>query len=145
MKNDKARLRGRRWCDDNDRIVVGVDSVSLRVHAWASDPMIAPDDVTLTYCSDRQRPFWYDVCVSAAENRPKFLVGNKSRYNRYPDFFPDGKRIAFLAGTEFKAGSRAIYSLWEVSFDGSTQVLAPSDLFTNPTQWLRDKLALNEK
>jgi Tol biopolymer transport system component len=118
------------------RLIPSKSEQNSDVHAWASDPMIAPDETTLTFCSDRQQRFWYDVCITDAENRHKFLVGNRSRYNRYPDFFPDGKRIVFLAGTEFNAGSRALYSLWEVSLDGSTRVIETSDLFTNPTHWL---------
>ncbi len=111
------------------------------VHAWASDPMVASDGVTLAYCSDRQRPFWYDVCVATDGGEVQCLVGSKSRYNRYPDFFPDDNRILFLAGTEFNAGSRAIYSLWEVSLTGKTNEIASSDLFTNPTRWLAENKA----
>ena len=111
------------------------------VNSWASDPMLAPDGVTLAFCSDRERSFWYDVCVSRIENRPKCLVGNKSRYNRYPDFFPDANRIVFLAGTEFNAGSRPIYSLWDVSTNGQTNELAPSELFTDPVTWVSEQRA----
>jgi TolB protein len=111
------------------------------VYGWASDPMLAPDEVTLAFCSDRQRSFWYDVCISRIQSETKCLVGNKSRYNRYPDFFPDGSRIVFLAGTEFNAGSRAIYSLWEVSTDGQTNELASSELFTDPANWVSGQRA----
>lgn len=111
------------------------------VYAWASDAMLAQDGVTLAFCSDRERSFWYDVCVSRVDNKTKCLVGNKSRYNRYPDFFPDGKRIMFLAGTTFNAGNRAIYSLREVSTDGRTNELASSALFTNPANWVSGQRA----
>lgn len=106
------------------------------VQCWATDPMLAADDVTLAFCSDREQSFWYDVCVSRGEESPTCLVGNKSRYNRYPDFFPDGSRILFLAGTEFNAGNRPIYSLWQVSLAGQTNVIASSKLFTDPEHWM---------
>ena len=111
------------------------------VHAWASDPMISPDGKAMAYCSDRTEQFWYDVCIETGDAESKCLLGSKSRYNRYPDFFPDGQRIVFLAGTDFKAGNRPIYSLWEVSLSGQTSELATSDLFTNPTLWLARKRA----
>jgi len=106
------------------------------VYAWASDPIVSPDGTTFAYCSDRKKSFWYDVCVQDGKGECECLVGAKSRYNRYPDFFPDGQHIVFLAGTEFNAGSRAIYSLWQVSLNGQTKELAPSGLFTTPTNWL---------
>ncbi len=111
------------------------------VNAWASDPMLAPDGTTLTFCSDRTKPFFYDVCVKPADGPAKGLVGTKSRYNRLPDFFPDGKRIVFLAGTQFNAGNRALYSLWEVTLSGQTREIASSDLFTRPTIWSPPKPA----
>jgi Tol biopolymer transport system component len=98
--------------------------------------MVASDGITLAFCSDRKKSFWYDVCISTENNETRCLVGNKSRYNRYPAFFPDGDRILFLAGTEFNAGSRPVFSLWEVSLSGATKEIATSDLFTNPTRWL---------
>ncbi|MCA9029945.1 MAG: PD40 domain-containing protein [Planctomycetaceae bacterium] len=112
---------------------------NANVNAWASDPMISPDGKTLTYCSDRSIPFLYDVCVETGEGESTGLVGTKSGYNRYPDFFPDGQRLVFLAGNKFNSGNRPIYSLWEVSLSGETKELATSDLFTNPTNWLTPK------
>lgn len=124
-----------------ERVIPKRSERDPNVYAWASDPMLAQDGVTLAFCSDRQRSFWYDVCVSQIDNDPKCLVGDKSRYNRYPDFFPDGKRIVFLAGTTFNAGNRPIYSLWEVSTDGKTKELASSGLFTDPASWMRARRA----
>ena len=106
------------------------------VHAWATDPMVAADGITLAFCSDRERPFYYDVCVSTRDSETKCLVGSRARYNRYPDFFPDGNHIVFLAGTAFNAGSRPIYSLWRISLTGASKEIASSDLFTNPTSWV---------
>lgn len=126
-------------CDpgkEPQRLIPEAARGETNVHAWASDPIVAPDDSTLAFCSDRERPFWYDVCVLTTDGETKGLVGNKSRYNRYPDLFPDGKRLVFLAGTTFSRGNQPIYSLWEVTLAGQTNELASSDLFTNPTQWL---------
>ena len=106
------------------------------VHAWASDPMISLDQKSIVYTSDRKKSFWYDVCVEKGDNNPKCLVGLESRYNCYPDFFPDGNRIIFLAGTKFNRGSRPIYSLWDVTLEGQTTEIASDDLFTNPGTWL---------
>lgn len=105
------------------------------IHAWAADPMVSPDGSTIVFCSDRTKPFWYDVCVETGDANPRGLVGSKSRHNRFPDFTPDGQRIVFLAGTESNASNRSIYSLWEVTLSGETRELATSDLFTDPAQW----------
>lgn len=121
------------------RIIPEPGISNSNVYAWASDPMVSPDGKSMAFCSDRNKSFWYDVCTTTGAGEIRCLVGSESRYNRYPDFFPDGQRIVFLAGTEFNAGGRAIYSLWQVSLDGQTKELASSDLFTNPTNWLQSK------
>jgi len=123
---------------DNEptRVIPDANTSDSSVIAWASDPMVGPDGNTMAFCSDRNRPFWYDVCRMTGDAEVTCLVGAKSRYNRYPDFSPDGQRIIFLAGTDFNAGNRPIYSLWEVSVNGQAKELASSDLFTNPTNWL---------
>lgn len=123
------------------RIIPKAGTSDANVNAWALDPMVGPDGEMMAYCSDRSKPFWYDVSVEIGDAKSKSLVGSKSRYNRYPDFFPDGQRIVFLAGTDFNAGNRPVYCLWEVSLSGQTQELATSDLFTNPSNWLIPKRA----
>ena len=123
------------------QLVPELGTSNANIHAWASDPMVSPDGKATAYCSDRTKPFWYDVCIEIGDTKSKCLVGSKSRYNRYPDFFPDGQRIVFLAGTDFNSGNRPIYSLWEVSLSGQTSELATSDLFTNPTNWLAPRKA----
>ena len=136
--NDEPRTALYSASSNNEprRLIPKPSVLNSDVNAWASDPMIASDGVTLAFCSDRERSFWYDVCVSTDDSETKCLVGSKSRYNRYPDFLPDGNHILFLAGTDFNFGSRPIYSLWEVSLTGQTKEIATSDLFTNPTDWL---------
>jgi Tol biopolymer transport system component len=123
---------------DNEptRIIPGPGTRDSSVNAWASDPMVGPDGNEMAFCSDRTKPFWYDVCRMTGDAEVTCLVGSKSRCNRYPDFFPDGQRIVFLAGTDFNSSNRPIYSLWEVSVNGQTNELASSGLFTNPTNWL---------
>jgi Tol biopolymer transport system component len=143
MNNDdpRAALYSVALADQPRRVIPPTTKFNPEVHAWASDPMVAADGVTLAFCSDRERPYSYDVCASADESECKCLVGAESRHNRYPDFFPDGKRLVFLAATDFNAYSRPIYSLWEVSLTGETKEIATSDLFTNPTQWLPGQIA----
>jgi len=104
-------------------------------HAWASDIMISPDESTMVFASDRTRGFWYDVCISTDGNKATGLVGEKSRYNRYPDFSPDGERIIFMAGTKSGNGSRPIFSLWEVSTTGISREIASDQLFTDPLNY----------
>lgn len=119
------------------RLIPSGPEFDRNVHAWASDPIVGPDGVTIAFCSDRDRPFWYDLCV-CTPNETRRLVGSKSRYNRYPDFFPDGSRLSFLAGTTFDDRNRPIFSLWQVSLKtGRISELASSTLFTNPSEWLR--------
>ena len=108
------------------------DMEDTKVHAWASDVMISPDESKITFTSDRTRAFWYDVCVSVDGKKANGLVGRKSRYNRYPDFSPDGERIIFMAGTKFGTGNRPIFSLWEVSASGKSREIASDKLFTDP-------------
>lgn len=121
------------------RLIPKAGPIDASVNAWASDPMIGPDDTSIVYCSDRTKPFWYDICVQAEDGQCSCLVGDKSRYNRYPDFFPDRQRILFLAGMHFNAGNRPIYSLWQVTLEGQTKEIAPSTLFTSPNRWLAEE------
>ena len=114
------------------------DREDTKANAWASDVMISPDESKIAFTSDRTRAFWYDVCVSADGKHVNGLIGNKSRYNRYPDFSPDGQRIIFMAGTKFNNGSRAIFSLWEVSTSGKSREIASDDLFTDPLNYNKE-------
>ena len=97
--------------------------------------MISPDESTMVFTSDRTRAFWYDVCLSTDGNKATGLVGKKSRYNRYPDFAPDGERIIFVARTKFGNGNRPIFSLWEVSTTGNSREIASDQLFTDPANY----------
>jgi len=46
------------------------------------------------------------------------------------------KKILFLAGTEWNAGSRPIFSLWSMDIDGgNAKQVADSGLFTDPDNW----------
>jgi Tol biopolymer transport system component len=123
---------------NGDRKVKQISSDSdaeMKPHAWASDIMISPDESTMVFASDRTRAFWYDVCISTDGNNATGLVGAKSRYNRYPDFAPDGERIIFMAGTKFGNGNRPIFSLWEVSTTGNAREIATDQLFTDPLNY----------
>ena len=113
------------------------ENQTKKVHAWASDVMVSPDETKIVFTSDRTRAFWYDVCLCSDGKKPTGLVGSKSRFNRYPDFSPDGKRILFLAGTKFGNGNRPIFSLWEVSVGGASREIASDELFTDPLNYQR--------
>ncbi len=117
------------------------DEKRPEIHAWASDPNVSDDGKRMVFTSDRKRRSWYDICVQDEAGDTRCLVGNKSRYNRFPDFFPDGKRIIFLAGNQFNLHGRAVYSLWTVEFDGTVTELADSSLFTNPENWISERTA----
>lgn len=108
------------------------------VHVWASDPMLSHDQKQLVFCSDRQKPFRYDIVVTDdSGGNARVLVGPESWHNRFPDFFPDDERVLFLAGTKFNSKSRPIYSLWEASLAGQTRQIAPPELFTDPDRWVK--------
>ncbi len=106
--------------------------------AWGSDPFLSPDGKRIAFISDRAESFRYDVLTMSPDGtdiRP-LGVTRISRYNQTPVFLPDGKSILFLAGTEWNASSRPIFSLWEVKVDGSAQRrIADSRLFTDPMHW----------
>ncbi len=107
--------------------------------AWVSEPSASPDGKRLAFISDRAESFRYDVLTMGHDGtdiRP-LGVTKISRYNQKPVFLPDGKRIMFLAGTEWNSSSRPIFSLWQVDIDGSNpRRIADSRLFTDPLHWL---------
>ena len=121
--------------DRNIEKISRVSDAETKPNAWASDIMISSDESTMVFASDRTRSFWYDVCLSTDGNKATGLVGKKSRYNRYPDFAPDGERIIFMAGTKFGNGNRPIFSLWEVSATGNSREIASDQLFTDPANY----------
>jgi Tol biopolymer transport system component len=106
--------------------------------AWGSEPSVSLDGKRIAFISDRAESFHYDVLtmgVDGTDPRP-LRVTKISRYNQAPVFLPDGKGIMFLAGTEWNAYSRPIYSLWQVDMDGKNgRRVADSGLFTDPQHW----------
>jgi Tol biopolymer transport system component len=111
-------------------------SIEIMSPSKGDDVMTSPDEKSLTFISDREKPFWYGVFIGD-QVRSRNLIGNQARYNRNPDFFPDGTRIAFLAGVEFGEAGRPVYHLWQVDTKGTVTELALSDLFTHPERWLK--------
>jgi len=105
---------------------------------WGSDPYAAPGGKRLVFLSDRASAFDYDIWVMEADGtnpRPLKVTGI-SKYNQGPVFTPDGRRVLFLAGTEWNASSRPIFSLWAVGTDGkNARRIADSGVFTNPLGW----------
>ena len=107
-------------------------------YAWASDPGLSADGRYFVFISDRDAPYHYDLVLMDRQNgNSRSLATTQiSRYNQHPVFTPDGKRILFLAGTEWNASSRPIFSLWSVDTDGkNAKQIATSGLFTGPLNW----------
>jgi Tol biopolymer transport system component len=102
---------------------------------WGSQPSVSLDGKRIAFISDRGETAHYDVltmCPHGTETRP-LGVTHISQYNQRPVFHPDGKGIVFLAGTDWNAYSRPIFSLWQVDVDGSNpRLVAESGLFTDP-------------
>jgi len=106
--------------------------------AWGSEPSALPDGKRIAFVSDRAESFHYDVLTMSPDGTDTRPLGvtKISRYNQKPVFLPDGKGIMFLAGTEWNAASRPIFSLWQVDVDGSNpRRMAESGLFTDPLHW----------
>ena len=106
--------------------------------AWASGPDGSPDGSHIVFISDRVVPYHYDVFIMNWDGTNPWPLGvsNISRYNPSPVFMPDGKGVLSLAGTEWNAGSRALFSLWQVDTEGKKpRRIADSGLFTNPSSW----------
>jgi Tol biopolymer transport system component len=106
--------------------------------AWATDPGISPDGSRIAFISDRGKPFHYDIYLMSRDgaNPTALNVLNVSRYNQSPVFMPDSRHLVFLAGTEWNAGSRPIFSLWRVGVDGTNpHKIADSGLFNSPLDW----------
>jgi Tol biopolymer transport system component len=110
--------------------------------AWASEPDISTNGERMVVISDRDSSYQYDLVVIelASGNAKSLGATSVSRYNQQPVFTPSGKRILFLAGTEFNAGSRPVFSLWMIDADGkNAKELADSQLFTAPEKSLPPK------
>ena len=106
--------------------------------AWASAPDVSSDGRSITFISDRVKPYHYDVFIMNRDGtapRPLGLT-TISRYNQHPAFLPDGRSLLFLAGKEWNAESRPIFSLWQMDADGKNpRCIAESELFTHPLRW----------
>ena len=106
--------------------------------AMGSDPDLATDGTRIAFISDKTEPFSYDVCTVKSDGSDwvSLKVTSTSGYNQQPRYLPDGKSVLYLAGTESNAGSRPIFSLWQVNTDGgNAHQVADSSLFTAPLNW----------
>jgi Tol biopolymer transport system component len=105
---------------------------------WAGHATPAPDGRHVVIVSDRAEPYHYDLFVTdldGANCRPLGVTA-VSRFNQQPVVAPDGKGVYFLAGTEWNARNRPIYSLWRVDLAvGKPTQIAGSRLFTSPMSW----------
>lgn len=107
-------------------------------YAWASDPALSSDGKHFVFISDRDTPYHYDLILMDRQNgNSRALAATQiSRYNQDPVITADGKKILFLAGTEWNASSRPIFSLWSMDIDGgNAKQVADSGLFTDPMNW----------
>src|SRR5205823_1377551 len=107
--------------------------------AWACSPAISSDGRSIAFISDRVESFRYDVFITnrnGTKARPLGVTKVSPHSNSHPVFLPDGRSLLWLAGIEWNAGSRPIYSLWKVDTDGKNpRRIAESMLFTHPLQW----------
>jgi Tol biopolymer transport system component len=108
-----------------------------KMGAWASDLSASRDGRLITFLSDRETPYAYDVflAVSSGADLKALHITNLAKYNSSPVIAPDGKSVYFLAGTDSNAHARAIYSLYRTDLQGNAIKLADSTLFTDPAQW----------
>ena len=104
---------------------------------WASEPDVSTDG-SIAFVSDRMAPYHYDLFIMNRDGTTVNPLGvtKVSRYNQYPNFLPDGRSLLFLAGREWNANSRPIFSLWKIDTDGKDpRCIAESMLFTDPLRW----------
>lgn len=124
--------------DDWDVYEMKSDGTQLKRGAKTSHPHVSSDGHSVAFISDRIVPYEYDVFIMNQDGTdPRPLGVTKiSRYNQNPVFLPGGKSLLFLAGTEWNAASRPIFSLWQVDADGKNpRCVAASKLFTHPLRW----------
>lgn len=113
-------------------------TVAGKYAAWASDPRLSTNGNIMIVVSDRASPYQYDLLLVDRNTSQAVPLGatSISRYNKNPVFTPDGKKILFLAGTEWNAGSRPIFSLWSIDCDGkNAKQVVDSQLFSDPSHW----------
>jgi Tol biopolymer transport system component len=106
--------------------------------AWCSGPSVSRDGKRLTFISDRDRAFRYDVFIMGADgsNARSLAVTKVSRYNQNPVFLPGGSGVMFLAARDFNRSSRPIFELWQADVEGkAVHMVADSGLFTDPMHW----------
>jgi hypothetical protein len=103
-----------------------------------SELHVARDGRGITFIADGGRCYEYDVYVGdegVSKVRP-LGVTKHSRYNRFPVFRPATNEILYLAGTEYTAGNRSLFSLYTVGIDGSKpRPIAGPQLFDAPLRW----------
>jgi len=103
--------------------------------ALGIDPDMSRDGTKIVFVSDRKEPFFYDVYVMNEDgtNPTPLNVLSVSRYNQKPRFSRNGNSVFFLAGTEWNANARPLFSLWEVDADGSNhRCVASQEFFGDP-------------
>jgi Tol biopolymer transport system component len=117
------------------RVVTTQPNSTQTINAWASEPDLSADGKQFVFISDREDSFSYDITVMNREsgNCRSLGVTKISHYNKNPVLTPDGKRVLFLAGSEWNASSRPIFTLWSVDLDGNNQKrVITSEVLTDP-------------
>lgn len=108
-----------------------------RYAAWGSDPHLSPDGRRVTFISDRNYAYQYDIFVmdrDGSSGVPIDVTSTVSKYNQSPVFTPDGKGILFLTARKWASGNRPVLSLWQVDTDGNNpRCVATSDLLRTGT------------
>ena len=92
-----------------------------RYCSWISDPYSSSDGPDFVFISDRAEAYHYDVFIMNRQSEETRSLGvmKVSPYNQKPIITDDGTAVLFLAGREWNAGGRAVFSLWRINADGS--------------------------
>jgi Tol biopolymer transport system component len=109
---------------------------SADYYSWASDVTLSPDGQQFAFVSDRNAPFHYDIfLMNVADHETRPINATRiSQYNQSPAISPTGREVFFLAGREWDASSRPVFSLWCIGADGrNPRCIAPSSLLASST------------
>ena len=111
-------------------IIFSAAQPNYRGGAYASDLHYSRYGEKMTFISDRDEPYHYDVYVAdSSGNNPKRLgLTQVSAYNQSPVFSADGKSIYVLTNS-------TTFNLYQIDLNGHAEEIADSSLFSQPETW----------